>query len=214
MSVAPLERLFRSRARFIAAAAHELRTPLSTLRAVAESGQAGDEDPMAALGRVAAVTFSAGRHVDTLLWYARLSSGEQDLRLERVRIDLLIERACEDFPEARYEGEDVTARVDGALLSVVVANLLHNAERHAGAERGAGVRLGADAHGLWIEDSGPGFSETARTGKGRSEHPEGSGLGLVVAKMVAELHGGRLTLENGPSGGARVQLRWGEPGGG
>ena len=74
--------------------------------------------------------------------------------------------------------------------------------------------VGEGPHGLWIEDSGPGFSEAARMGKGLSEHPEGSGLGLVVAKMVAELHGGRLTLENGPSGGARVQLRWGEPGGG
>ena len=80
MSVGPLEQQHRARTRFLGAAAHELRTPLSSLRAVAESGIAGDEAPTDALARIQRIAEQASGRVDALLWHARLSSGEATAR--------------------------------------------------------------------------------------------------------------------------------------
>lgn len=203
LSVQPLRRMLDDRTRFIAAAAHELRTPLSTLRAVAESGRAGDESPERALARVEAITRGAGHRVDTLLWYARLSAGQWDLRREPVRLDLLAEQVADDYPEARVEAEPTTAEVDSDLLAVVLTNLLTNAERHAGAEAGRGVVIRVDESSVTVEDEGPGFAGEL---DGRSEHPQGSGLGLQVVELIAELHGGTMQLGASPKGGARVRL--------
>lgn len=209
MSVGPLERQYRARARFLGAAAHELRTPLSSLRAVAESGAAGDEAPTEALARIQRIAEQASDRVDALLWHARLSSGEATARRVPTRVDLLAQSVAEAFPHAEVSEAPVTAEVDGILLGVALQNLLHNAERHAEAAAGRGVRVEVVEGQLRVEDRGPGYPDGMLEASNlRSAHPEGAGLGLSVARLVAEQHGGTLRLQRTPAGGARAVLSW------
>jgi signal transduction histidine kinase len=96
-------------------------------------------------------------------------------------------------------GPDVTIAADGDQLDQLLINLVSNAV-DASSQTGGGVRVGWSAGTqleVWVEDEGPGISETANlfvpffTTK-----PEGSGIGLVLSRQIAEAHGGSLVLEN------------------
>ncbi len=101
-------------------------------------------------------------------------------------------------------GPEVTVRADGDQLDQLLINLLRNGV-DAARETGGEVKMGwlvKDSHlEVWIEDEGPGLSNTSNlfvpffTTK-----PGGSGIGLVLSRQIAEAHGGALTLENRKSG--------------
>ena len=210
LSIEPLETLLQGRARFIARAAHELRTPLATLESVAASGLARDEEPERALERVVEISERAASRVDSLLWHARLSSGVPELRREATRIDLLVEGLLDPYPEAQLEAREVTATIDLPLVEVALRNLLENAERHGGASRGRGLRVRVAPYFVELRDAGPGFPEAYRTGD-RSPHSKargGVGLGLEIASEVARLHEGSLTFDS-DGDGAWVRLELG-----
>ena len=95
-SVAPLATSLHQRERFLAAAAHELRTPLSSLRAIADSALLGDEEPERALKRSQSVSQRFSHVVDDLLAYARLESGALEIERRELRLDLLIESLVDD----------------------------------------------------------------------------------------------------------------------
>ena len=98
------------------------------------------------------------------------------------------------------EGPPLVIEADGDQLEQLLINLVRNAV-DAALETGGGVRLGwarADSHvEVWVRDEGPGLSETTNlfvpffTTK-----PNGTGIGLVLSRQIAEAHGGSLTLEN------------------
>ena len=112
-------------------------------------------------------------------------------------------------------GPPVTIQADGDQLDQLLINLVRNAVDAAlESGSGGGVRIGwAGENGqvdVWVQDDGPGISNTANlfvpffTTK-----PDGSGIGLVLSRQIAEAHGGSLTLQNrsGSTGcEARVQL--------
>jgi nitrogen fixation/metabolism regulation signal transduction histidine kinase len=109
-------------------------------------------------------------------------------------------------------GPELTVQADGDQLEQLLINLLGNAVDAALETRG-GVQVGwaksAGQFEVWIEDEGPGLSNTTNlfvpffTTK-----PKGSGIGLVLSRQIAEAHGGSVTLENRPAGsGCLARLR-------
>ncbi|MEM7310455.1 MAG: HAMP domain-containing sensor histidine kinase [Planctomycetota bacterium] len=206
-SLRPLARALATHERFLVAAAHELRTPVASLRAVLESSAAGDEPADDALKRMGPLVRRTGDVVEELLIFARLDAGAATLQREAVRLDLLVETCLS--PEAELVAEESVVSLDARLARVAVRNLVENALRHAGSD--ARPRVAVRGATVTVEDDGPGIPEAVlHVAAGPftvAPSQRGAGIGLATAKMIAELHGGGLTAENRPEGGARVTLR-------
>lgn len=147
--------------------------------------------------------------------YARLARLPEP-RLETLDVGAWVRRASELETRLRVEvvgGPAVQVRADGDQLDQLLINLVDNAA-DAAIETGGGVRVGwsADRHAVevWVEDDGPGLPPEANlfvpffTTK-----PDGSGIGLVLCRQIAEAHDGSLVLGNrddGPGAIARVRI--------
>jgi two-component system sensor histidine kinase MprB len=140
-------------------------------------------------------------------------SSAEDVRLDRV-VEESVERAGRNFPGVRFEAALEPALVQGMpdRLGRAVNNLLDNAARHS--PPGAVVEVGVDADGVQVRDHGPGVTEADlpyvfdRFYRGASSRGrQGSGLGLAIVRQVAEQHGGSVTVENAPDGGAVFTMR-------
>ncbi|TDO33111.1 sensor histidine kinase [Paractinoplanes brasiliensis] len=212
---------------FLSDASHELRTPLAGLQANAELllRENPDREQRERIA-VAMVRESrrAARLVDDLLTTARLGQG---LPLVAERVDLLVlagteaDRARSLSPALTFDvAGEPGLFVDGdpVRLGQIVTNLLDNA-RHA-TPRGGTVSVLVRRHGprvrLEVSDTGPGVPPEERTliferfGRGdasRSRHTGGAGLGLPIARGLAEAHGGQLTYADaGPGATFRLDL--------
>ena len=192
------------RERFLAAAAHELRTPVASLGAVCASARAGDEPPDEALDRIAGLVEGMTGEVEQLLLFARLDAGP-GLDRKPVRLDLLAEAA---LPEEGVElhASETVIEADPALVEVAVRNLVENARTHGAPP----IQVTVGDGRVSIDDAGPGIDPELRT---RATEPfekspasTGAGLGLAIVHLVAELHGGALRLEDRPGGGTRAVL--------
>jgi signal transduction histidine kinase len=209
--------------RFVADAAHELRTPIAGVQAVAEAAIApgmAPEDRERLHLLLLREARRAGRLVDDLLVLARLDAG---LELRREPVDLLelarseAERAQLVAPDQRVEvrGEPVTVRGDATRLAQVLGNLLDNARRHGGPGEVTATVSGADPATVLVTDAGPGipvadreriFDRLVRLDEARGEDG-GAGLGLAIARGIARAHGGDLRCVDPPSGhGAAFEL--------
>ncbi len=147
--------------------------------------------------------------------YARLARLPQP-RPRPLKIGELIRRVAgleTRLQVAVAPGPDITVQADGDQLEQLLINLVRNAA-DAALETGGGVKIGwrkrAAYLEIWVEDEGPGLPNSANlfvpffTTK-----PEGSGIGLVLSRQIAEAHGGTLTVQNrkpGPGCEARLRL--------
>jgi two-component system sensor histidine kinase TctE len=217
--------LMDQRRRFVDDASHQLRTPLTTLRAQLDYAL---REPDATRSRAALEALSAEldqaiRATQQLLALAR--SDAAAARSEEIELGALArEVALPLLPLARQRGIDLGLELppqplpmqgDRALLHEALANLAHNAIAH-GREGGAvTIEAAADAMGasLAVIDDGPGLAPEVsgrvgeRFAKGRGSR--GSGLGLAIARTVIERHAGRLRLEPRDDGpGLRAVLWW------
>jgi signal transduction histidine kinase len=209
--------------RFVADAAHELRTPIAGVQAVAEAALAPDmapEDRERLHLLMLRESRRAGRLVDDLLVLARLDAG---LELRREPVDLLelarteAERAQLVAPDQQVEvrGEPVTVTGDASRLAQVLGNLLDNARRHAGPGAVTVTVSSGDRATLLVTDDGPGvdpadreriFDRLVRLDEARGEDG-GAGLGLAIARGIARVHGGDLRCVDPPAGrGAAFEL--------
>ncbi|MEU9703666.1 HAMP domain-containing sensor histidine kinase [Streptomyces sp. NPDC047981] len=197
---------------FLADAAHDLRTPVASLRMLAETALRGDTDSTEVLRRTMRLADGMGGLVDGLLTRARLMTGVQTLAREPLRLDQLVEAVVADAPS---EGQRVTVRAeetvvlaDPDLVRRAVGNLLGNALTHGHAPgEPAVVRVEIAREGregvVTVTDAGPGLPtgvadalfERFRSGSGST------GLGLSIASWVAHAHGGSLTAASGGPGG-------------
>ena len=207
--------------RFVADAAHELRSPLARIRAQLEVDEAhpASADPGATRSSVLAETARLQGLVDDLLLLARGDAGALDLaRAGPVDLDDVVEqqvgaRRGRPGPQIDSRGvAPVQVRGDAAQLARAVANLLDNAVRHA--RSCVAVTLAEDDAGgavLTVADDGPGvpaadrariFERFTRLDGARSA-AGGAGLGLAIARDIAERHGGGLALDSRAPEGAR-----------
>jgi two-component system sensor histidine kinase QseC len=211
--------------RFIADAAHELRTPLAVLRIHTQNAlQAPDaEDRAAALGQLELAVQRATRVVAQLLTMARLepramqmSMTDVDLaRLLRSELAELTPLALERQQELMLEldeADDYQLRADAASLATLLQNLVSNAVQHTPAHGQIRVSLHAEPQSirLLVEDNGPGvpqaqrqqlFERFYRQGAG-----QGAGLGLSIAQRIVELHDGEVQLGDAALGGLQVSV--------
>jgi len=231
-ALVPIRAAFETERRFVADASHEIRTPAAVIRSSAEVLQR--EELVAPPGRplvddIVGEADRLGRLVEDLLALAASERGA--LAIETGPVDLAaltrtaVRRATPlaDDRGLRLVGPDETvppiaADGDADRLLQVLLILLDNAFRHspAGGTVSVTADQGADRRG-WVTvlDQGPGvppamrekiFEPFARMPASRSRADAGSGLGLAIARRLVELHGGTLTVDDGPGGGARFVL--------
>lgn len=215
--------------RFVADAAHELRTPISGVAAVAEAvlHQPADTDPEERERLhllLVRESRRAGKLVEDLLDLARLDA---DPRLHRERIDLhalcaaQADRVRALHPELSVElsGAELPVDADPDRVGQVLANVVDNACQATppgGRVRIATSRVDGFAEVL-VTDTGPGvpaaereriFDRLVRLDAARDRRDGGSGLGLAIARGFARAHGGELTCEDpGEAPGAAFRLR-------
>ncbi|GAA3439443.1 sensor histidine kinase [Kutzneria kofuensis] len=206
---------------FVADAAHELRTPIAGLQAVAESvlQQNPETDPEERdrmLLLLVRESRRAGRLVDDLLALARIDAG-LDLQHEPVDLrhlaDAEADRTRVLAPELTIsvDGPSVVVSGDPQRLAQVLANLMNNARQATGGSGSVSLTVGAAAgyaH-LVVADTGPGvpdadreriFDRLVRLDEARASASGGSGLGLPIARGICRAHGGDLRCEPPPPG--------------
>ncbi|MGV8968353.1 MAG: sensor histidine kinase [Cellulomonas sp.] len=205
---------------FVADAAHELRSPLASLRASIEVARAHPAAyPSAELaGDLEGEVLRMQGLVDDLLVLARVGSTP----VVRADVDLArVTRVAADGarPAASRSGT-VTIKMSGAgraqgdevAVGRVVRNLLDNAVRHAAAR----VRVSVADGVVVVEDDGNGvadadrervFERFVRLEESREREAGGTGLGLAIAREIAREHGGDIVLADSPLGGLSATLR-------
>jgi two-component system, OmpR family, sensor histidine kinase QseC len=206
--------------RFTADAAHELRTPLAAMRTHAQVAQgAGDAQSRdAALAHVVEATDRATHLLEQLLTLARLDAAAINGKFAPCDLHrLAAEAVAAAAPAAMARGVELTladgpaiaVHGEAALLGVLLRNLIDNAVRYSPQNLGASVTVSAmDSARPCIEiiDQGPGIAPEERARvldrfyRVAGSNETGSGLGLSIATRIAELHGARLELADGPAG--------------
>jgi two-component system sensor histidine kinase KdpD len=213
------------RSSLLSSVSHDLRTPLAaiigaatTLRSDPGLDQRVRRDLLEAVCEEAE---RLERLVRNLLDMTRLESGTVSARREWVPLEEIVGTALERVDKLLGRHAVATSippafpllSVDPLLLEQLLVNLLENAARYAGAE-GIEIRAQQEGGSLVIEvaDRGPGIppgdEERIFERFQRGEHAgvAGAGLGLAIARAIAQVHGGRLTASNRPGGGAVFRL--------
>ena len=211
--------------RFIADASHELRSPLARMRAELEVDAAhpASADPAATAASVLAETVGMQRLADDLLLLARGDAGAlAALPQDQVDLDDVVEKVARNLRVADRRVDTTGVRPvqvlgDRGQLERLVGNVLDNAVRHARHDVSVDLTDGADGVAvLVVSDDGPGippedrervFERFTRLDDARAAGSGGAGLGLAIARDIAQRHGGSLRLEDGGSPGARFVLR-------
>jgi signal transduction histidine kinase len=229
MRLAMRERMDREveamRRQLIAAASHDLRTPLASLRLLVESiddGVATGETRERYLKEIRTHVGVLSDLIDDLFELSRIEAGDISWSLQQVELRELIDetvaamrapaaergvRVAADLP-----AEALLAQANAEKVQRVLYNLIQNAIRHTPADGSVTVRarhLGGEVE-VEVDDEGEGISAEAaervfepfyRADASRAD--EGAGLGLAISKAIVEAHGGEIWLEPS-SGGARI----------
>ncbi len=217
-----------SRAELVSTVAHELRSPLTSVKGftatlLAKWDRFSDEQKRLMLETVEADADRVTRLISELLDIARIDSNRLALRRQPVDLARVLDRHVASMAARGEDPDRFVVRiaddipelwVDADKLDQVLGNLLENAVRH-----GAGTvtieaeptpRTEVRGASVTVTDEGEGIADEARdrvfTRFWRSGRRGGTGLGLYIVRGLVEAHGGRIEVGQGPSGGARFRF--------
>ena len=223
VTLSPVRAAQERQRRFVSDAAHELRSPVASIRQHAEVAGAypktTDVRELATTVTDESVRLQA--IVEDLLLLARLDEGALRIADHEVDLDDVVLGEA-----ARLRGETTLAidsselgaarvRGDAKHLERLIRNLGDNAARHATATIAFTLAAHDERVTLWVDDDGPGipveerdraFERFVRFDEGRDRTSGGSGLGLAIVREIARAQGGDVVLTTSPLGGLRAEV--------
>lgn len=229
-SLVPIQRSIQQMRQFVADASHELRTPAAVLQTRAEVTLQKSRSPAEYVDTIRAMQTEAQRLsgiVDALLLLAASDERQLSVRLERVYLDdLLVDASTRLRPLASQKQivlelgqlEEAPVDVDPALVRQLITILLDNAVKYTPA--GGTVRVSVTAEALLcrvsVADNGSGihpkilphvFERFVRSDHARSRGG-GVGLGLSIAKAIADAHGAHIDVQSTPGSGTTITVEF------
>lgn len=222
-----LQDAFERERRFTSDVSHELRTPVTVI--LAACGEAMDdyatkEDINEALEVINRQTLKMRSMITQLLEFTRMEQGRMRLSLEEANLSQIVEAICEDSYSGDNEKNikvsytaqpDIIMNLDVELMTRLIDNLVSNAIKY-GKENGfvkIALKKAEDKIILSVEDNGIGISKDDIDGIFQSFYrgenaiaQSGHGLGLSLAKRIAMLHGGNITVESELSKGSKFTV--------
>jgi len=218
-----LEKANKTQADFAAMIAHDLRSPLTAVMSAAtllEDGLAGpiNEEQWKWLAKIEAQSRNLVALVNDFLDVSKLEAGHIDLVKEEIDLKKLVQDSIDNYLLLAQEKKIALAsrtapalapiKADARRLEQVFANLLSNAIKFS--RQGGEIEVGASQQNgrettVWVRDSGVGisskevsnlFEKYRQTTSGKTSNEKGTGLGLVICKMIVEAHGGKIWVES------------------
>ena len=217
------DRTIEAQHRFVADASHELRSPLTSIRSNAgflvEQPEASPHDRQEATEDIVDEARRMSDLVDRLLTLARSDAGVPSnghRTLDLAHVAEVVDRRARNLDLALHLDAPRAALADGddEALAEAVWILVDNADRHGATQATLSVTTEQGQAVIRVDDDGPGipaeeadlvFDRFYRADAARSG--PGHGLGLPIARTIAESHGGSLSVHASPLGGARFELR-------
>lgn len=224
--------LARQKTDFVSNVSHELKTPLTSIRMFSEllaDGRVNDaEKQRSYLNIISAETARLTRLINNVLDFARMERGEKSYQMAPCHLAGLVSETAETFrPQLEAAGFDfavtlpeqaITIQADRDAVAQILVNLLSNAEKYSGSTKEIRLSLCATpTHAeLQVMDRGPGvpqgceekiFTQFFRANDSLTNAIPGSGLGLTLARQIAQAHGGALGYSPRPGGGSCFTLR-------
>jgi len=218
-----VERSIDRQQRFVADASHELRSPLTRMRTrlELESSEVSRSGEGETLGSLLDEVIGMQSLVEDLLYLAKADAGSGTGKFERVDLDDLVLREARRIEARGRVGVDLS-QVSGAQvmgdpgqLTRALRNLLENGERHASSRLWLSLGESGSEARFTVSDDGPGippeqedhiFERFGRLDEARSFETGGAGLGLAIARDIAEQHHGFLRLVGGGAPGATFEM--------
>jgi signal transduction histidine kinase len=229
-ALVPIRRSFDTQRQFVSDASHEMRTPIAVIRANAELAMGHPEESVQERSRELESILNETRHlgqmVERLLTLARADEGSVNLRLEPTDVGALTAVVAGDM-EAIASNSGITLLCESAPVRLaadpdrireMLVILIDNAIRHTGKGGTITVRSAAVGNSavLSVSDTGEGippehlgriFDRFYRVDRARARERGSAGLGLSIAKWIAEAHGGRITVESAVGRGTTFTIR-------
>jgi signal transduction histidine kinase len=221
--LARLDNAFKQQGRFISDAAHELRTPLATMRTTLDVVQT---DPQASLSDYQEMAEVMGRNLarleNTVTDLLTLAREERNLTREPLAIEEVVSQVMDDLSNLARTSRvslrlsdmaDVTVCGNGPLLTRVFDNLVENGIRYnrAGGEVVVSVKREGEWAAVSVADTGVGiapreqprvFDRLYRVENTQTQHKGGAGLGLAIAAYIVQCHAGQIDVQSTPGAGS------------
>jgi|SRR5579883_175774 len=224
------EQALNLRDEFVSIAAHELKTPVASLKLCAQmlerrmsKGSAKPEDVTRGLRTIREQSDRLGRLIDGLLDISRLQAKRFMLDVCRTDVVSLAGSVCSLMTPllgehtVEFEApESLWADVDPLRVEQIIVNLLTNAAKFTVGPRPIQLKIAEEGStvAISVRDFGLGIPQEARDTlfnrfhqAHSAKHHGGMGLGLYISREIAEAHGGTLEAEHPPDGGAKFVLR-------
>jgi signal transduction histidine kinase len=219
------------RSHFVASVSHELKTPLTSIRAHAETllmgRAAGPEMTADYLTTIVSESERLTRLVDSVLDFSRIEQGRKAYHLQTTPLDEVVRSAAKamEYPLAQLgftltlssDGTAPTVRADREALTQAILNLLGNAMKYSGDSRAIEMRTGTRTDEAFVDvvDHGIGiprdeqariFDRFHRAQSVETTGIAGTGLGLTLALHVVEAHQGRIAVVSDPGNGSTFSV--------